>query len=278
MLQYLDELNNLPYDIIIDEVSKYEIFIQADETYKPAYMPHNLSIVKTYGNGLCWINAILVSIFGKYYDNITQLDQWIRSINMTFDLDNRFKPMFRFETYGGGLLCISNIGAEHCDVLAFLNANKLLMHVLSFNIFKFAVLNYKNQKLNRVLRRLPLHTGVAFDKTTQQIYAIDGQMRNFIMSIMGINRVVVYQHNINPKYRRFTNVDVNLNAIDFEGEYAGFDIRTFGNINCFGEIGSILLFTNDATHYDAILDTTTFKTTMALKEMNEKLPTFVTII
>jgi hypothetical protein len=155
------------------------------------------------------------------------------------------------------------------------------MFVLSFNILKFALLNYDNLKLNKFFivtdRLCMLETGIAFNNKKQKFYAIDGQMRNFIMSIMGISKVVVFQNKTEDKHRRHTNKDFNLKIIDYEGEYAGFEIEHFNNIYCGGVIGEILLFTHNAEHYDAVFDTNTFKTCLAQIENYELLPKFTIV-
>ena len=65
------------------------------------------------------------------------------------------------------------------------------------------------------------------------------------------------QNKTEAKHRRYTNLDLNLLAIDYEGEYAGFEIEAFNNINCMGILGSVLLLTHNSEHYDAFFDNET---------------------
>jgi hypothetical protein len=276
IIDYLNMLDQYPDSLINEELSKFDQYIQTDASSKPAYVSSDLVIIKTYGNGLCWNNSILTSVFGKFWQNTTELDIWIQSLIATFGLDPTFVPIRNLYLYGIEIK-ISSDGIEDYDIVHFLNSNKYLMHILSLNILKFAIQNYSNPVLNIVPKLLPLETGIAYNSSKQKFYAIDGQLRNFIMSIMGIDRVVVFQNKTEAKHRRYTNLDLNLLAIDYEGEYAGFEIEAFNNINCMGILGSVLLLTHNSEHYDAFFDNETFKTTLALKDQMEILPEFVKI-
>jgi len=276
IIDYLNMLDQYPESLINEELSQFDQFIQTDASSKPAYISSDLVIIKTYGNGLCWINSLLTSVFGKFWQNTSELDIWIHSLIATFGLDPTFVPIRNLYLYGIDLK-ISSDGIETYDIVHFLNSNKYLMYTLSLNILKFAIQNYSNPALNKVKKLLPLETGIAYNPSKQKFYAIDGQLRNFIMSIMGIDKVVVFQTNTDPKHRRYSNLDLNLLAIDYEGEYAGFETEAFNNINCMGVLGSVLLLTHNSEHYDAIFNNQTFKTTLALKDQMEILPEFVKI-
>lgn len=278
ILSFINSLNECPLELVTEDLNNFEMFLISDPTTKPSYVSDNLIVLKTYGNGLCWINALLASIFGKWWQNVGEIDLWIRSLLATFELDPSFVPIFNLYLYGIDIV-INNDGINEFDVMKFLNANKHLMFILSFNILKFAVINYDNLTLNKIHsktdRLCMLETGIAFNPKKQKFYAIDGQLRNFIMAIMGIEKVVVFQNKTEDKHRRHSNKDFNLKAIDYEGEYAGFEIEQFNNIHCGGVIGEVLLFTHDAEHYDAIFDTNTFQTCLAQTDNFESLPKFV---
>jgi hypothetical protein len=272
ILTFIQSINELPIELIIEQLNNFDMFLITDTSSKPGYVLDELIILKTYGNGLCWINAILVTIFGKFYLNVSELELWIQSLIATFGLDDNFIPILNLYSYK-----INLDGLSEFDLIKFLNSNKYLMFVLSFNILKFAVLNYDNFKLNKINKICPLETAIAFNPKKNKIYAIDGQLRNFIMAIIGIEKVVIFQNKVEPKHRRYTNKDLNLSAIDYEGEYAGFEIEAFHNLNCSGTLGEILLFTHNSEHYDAVFNTNTFQTCLALSDQYEILPKFITI-
>jgi hypothetical protein len=71
--------------------------------------------------------------------------------------------------------------------------------------------------------------------------------------------------------------DCNLIPIDYEGEYAGFEINAHNNINCGGIIGDILLYTHNSEHYDALININNFQTCLAQRDNNETLPNFILI-
>jgi hypothetical protein len=281
ILSYIDSISQYPKELINEELGTFDMFIQTDASSKPAYVPSKLVIIKTYGNGLCWINSLLVSGFGSMWQTFDELDMWINSIKTTICMDDNFVPILGLETYGFGMhnsgLEISKTGISEYNIIDFLNANKYLMYVLSLNILKFAIQNYDNKKYNMSPKNLILETGIAFNQAKQKFYAIDGQLRNFIMSIMGIDKVIVYQNKTDTQNRRHTNVDLNLFAIDYYGEYAGFEINAFQNINVGGVWGSVLLFTHNSEHYDAFLDSDELKTCFAKSLYGETLPTFIEI-
>ena len=276
ILSFIDTIGQFPKELINDELSTFDMFIQTDASSKPGYVPTNLVIIKTYGNGLCWINSLLVSGFGAMWTNTEELDMWISSIKTTICSNDKFVPILGFETYGSELN-ISKTGISEYNLIDFLNANKYLMYVISYNILKFAIENYDNMQYNVVPKQLMLETGIAFNPSKQKFYAIDGQLRNFIMSIMGIDKVIIYQNQTDAKNRRHTNTDLNLYAIDYYGEYAGFEINAFQNINVFGVWGSVLLFTHNSEHYDAFLDSDNLKSCFARSLYDEKLPEFIKI-
>ncbi len=285
ILSYLNTINDYPMEIIKDELAKFETFIISDPNSKPAYLSAELSIIKTYGNGLCWINSLLTSIFGYYWQSLDELDLWIQSLISTLNMDTNFVPILGLEEYMNNTskcktkyktdLKITSSGSDTFMVVDFINSNKLLIHILSLNILKFAVLNYYNPMFNIVDKLLPLETGIAFNAKKNKFYAIDGQMRNFIMSIMGIQKVVVFQNKIDHNNRRHSNMDYRLAAIDYYGEYAGFEIRAFDIINIGLFKLNVLLYTHNSEHYDAFFDSITFKTTVANTSYGEDLPTFI---
>lgn len=275
-LSFINSLNELPLELIMEELCGFDMFLITDSSTKPGYVSGELMILKTYGNGLCWINALLVSIFGKFWQNTAMIDLWIQGLITTFGLSSNFVPVLNLYLYNINFT-VNCDGINEYDVIKFLNSNKLLMYILSFNILKFAIENYNNVALNKIEKLCPLETAIAFNEKKQKFYAIDGQLRNFIMAIMGIEKVVVFQNNVEPKHRRYTNKDFNLKAIDYEGEYAGFEIETFHNLNCSGTLGNVLLFTHNSEHYDAIFNSNTFQTCLALNDYLEMLPEFIKI-
>ena len=276
VLKFINSINELSFDLINKELNNFNMFLITDQSSKPGYILNELMILKTYGNGLCWINALIVSIFGKLWKNVDEIDLWIQSLIATFGLDDNFIPILNMYLYNIDFK-IKKDGIDEYDVIKFLNSNKLLMFILSFNILKFSIENYNNNKLNKIDQLCPFETCIGFNNNKQKIYAIDGQLRNFIMSIMGIDKVIIFQNKVESKHRRYTNTDLNLKAIDYEGEYAGFEIESFHNLNCAGLLGNILLFTHNSEHYDAVFNSNTFETCLALSDYNESLPDFVRI-
>jgi hypothetical protein len=276
ILTFINSINEIPLDILLNDINQFDMFLVTDPSTKPGYIPNELIILKTYGNGLCWINALLVSVFGRFWLNIDQLDIWIQSLIATFNTDENFVSIFNLYLYNIELKINTN-GINEFEIITFLNSNKTLLYILSLNILKFSVENYHNINLNKIEKLCPLETGIAFNEKKQIFQAIDGQLRNFIMAIMGIQKVVVFQHNIKAKHRRYTNSNLNIYAIDYEGEYAGFEIEAFHNLNSLGVLGEILLFTYDSEHYDAIFNSNTFYTSLALNDESETLPKFISI-
>jgi hypothetical protein len=120
ILIHLNLLNECSFESIINELSKFEMFFISDLSSKPAYMTDNLLILKTHGNGLCWINALLVSIFGKWWQNIEEIDLWIRGLLSTFELDLNFIPMFNLYLYGIDMT-INLDGIDNFDIITFLH-------------------------------------------------------------------------------------------------------------------------------------------------------------
>jgi hypothetical protein len=284
ILEYLNQLDQYPIDLIKEHFLFFDMFIQPDPKAKPGYVPTELSIIKVNGNGLCWINSLLVSIFGRFWQDLEQLDMWIKSICHTLKLNDNFVSILKIELYLVKVdqstlmnfdLHLNPTKSDEYDFIGFLNDHKYLMFVLSVNILKFAIQFYTEPQFNLTNNLLPLETGIAFNPNEMKIYAIDGQLRNFIMSIMGFQKVVVWQHNTKCKNRRHTHVNSNLTAIDYYGEYAGFEIQTQHIINTMGSIGTALLFTYNSEHYDAFFNNDTFKTTMASELYDEELPKFV---
>ena len=60
---------------------------------KPHYMPHYLYVMKSEGDGLCWLNSLVMSIFAAYSNNIQELYNWINSIIDTLESNVFFKSV-----------------------------------------------------------------------------------------------------------------------------------------------------------------------------------------
>jgi hypothetical protein len=123
IIDFLNMLDQYPESLINEELSQFDQFIQTDTSSKPAYVSSDLVIIKTYGNGLCWINSLLTSIFGKFWQNILELDIWIQSLIATFGLDPTFVPIRNLYLYGVDIK-ISSDSIANYDIVHFLNLNK----------------------------------------------------------------------------------------------------------------------------------------------------------
>ena len=73
------------------------------------------------------------------------------------------------------------------------------------------------------------------------------------MNIMGIKTVIVYQKRNEIKYRRCNDAINGVSQIMRGSDYAGFQIDSFGTVNVGGYIGSIMLYSYNAEHYDAVV-------------------------
>jgi hypothetical protein len=137
----------------------------------------------------------------------------------------------------------------------FLDANNDIMFVLAHNIISFCVKNYSNRAIN-IGCKIPvdLEVCVGFNKKSERFTAIDCNMRNFIINIMGIQTVIIYQKRNEEKFRRCADPNNNVSQIfNKKGTYAGFQIDSFGTVNIGGYIGSVMLYSYNANHYDAII-------------------------
>lgn len=275
ILNYLDSIGQMPAHVVINKINSFETFILTDSDLKPVYVPHNLFVIKFEGDGLCWLNSLVCSIFAIYSNDTNALNAWINSIIETFKFDQTFVPIMGLNSYPNIRLRIFPNAPNESNIVKFINANRILIKILVFNILKFCVKNYYNTDLHITNRILPFNTAIAFDLNQSRFIAIDSQLRNFTMSVMGITKVIVWQHNINSTNRRHTNIDCNLTAIDYYGEYAGFEISNQNTINIRGSIGSVLLYSNNSEHYDGFFDNNTCYTTVALDAYDNELPNFI---
>jgi len=206
-----------------------------------------MNIMHIIGNGLCWINSILASIFGEFRTHPPTLKKWLSDLLTTMaSADKTFTPCLD--------LFAMEIKFVDGSLVNFLDANNDIMFVLAHNIIAFCVKNYSNPAINiGCERKVALEVCIGFDKKNGGFKAIDCNMRNFIMNIIGIQTVIVYQKRTEPKYRRCADPRNNVSQILRNGSYAGFQIDSFGTINIGGYIGSIMLYSYNANHYDAIV-------------------------
>lgn len=252
---------------------------------KPHYMPHYLYVMKSEGDGLCWLNSLVMSIFAAYSNNIQELYNWINSIIDTLESNVFFRPMFGLNK---NMIYIVESNNDYCEIEKFLNENMNLIKILVFNILKFCVQNFTPKYLNLVFNIQTTKkstygvecistnnfvSSVAFNRKDRRFIAIDGKMRNFTMSVMGISKVVVLQHNTNKNNQRSSNSAYRMKTIKYNNEYAGFEIEVDNIINVKGAIGSVLLYTYDANHYDCVFNNETNCSAVAFNA--ESLPNFV---
>jgi hypothetical protein len=206
-----------------------------------------MNIMHIHGNGLCWINGNLASVFGEFRTHPPTLNKWLSDLLTTMvSVDETFTP------------CLDIFAMEikyvNGSLVDFLDANNDIMFVLAHNIIAFCIKNYSNPSINIGCERpVDLEVCIGFDKKMGGFKAIDCNMRNFIMNIMGIQTVIVYQKRTEPKYRRGADPQNRVSQILRNGFYAGFQIDSFGTINIGGYIGSIMLYSYNANHYDAII-------------------------
>jgi hypothetical protein len=201
------------------------------------------------GNGLCWINSLIASVFGEFRTHPPTLNKWISDLLTTMISND--------ETYVACLdlfsMEVKYVGGTLID---FLDANNDIMFVLAHNIITYCIKNYSNPSINIGCERpVGLEVCVGFDKKSGCFRAIDCNMRNFILNIMGIQTVVVYQKRTETKYQRCTDPHNRVSQILKGSSYAGFQIDSFGTVNIGGYIGSVMLYSYNANHYDAIVVT-----------------------
>jgi hypothetical protein len=119
-----------------------------------------------------------------------------------------------------------------------------------------------------------LEAGVGINRMGS-FYAIDCNMRNLVMNICGIQNIKVFQNKTDARFRRggdLTNLTYILTHMD---SYAGFELESFGTINVGGYIGSIILYSYNAGHYDAFVQDDLMKyPVMALYVKHQIQPTF----
>lgn len=205
-----------------------------------------ITVLKVRGNGLCWINSLIVSIFGEFWNKPAILNNWLLNLYSTLTIaDNDFIPYF--DLYN---MRIKYGTTNLCD---FLDSNNELQHAISHNLIAFCVRNYMNPDINvGCLRPVELNVCVGYNAKMKRIFAIDCNMRNFIMNILGIKKAIIYQHKIGPENMRHTDKINGVTQIMKGDKYIGFQIHSFGTINIGGYIGSVVLYSFDLLHYDAI--------------------------
>ena len=223
-------------------LSKYKHWVDHESTL-------GMDIMHIQGNGLCWLNSLIASVFGEFRTHPPTLNKWFSDLLTTMiSADDTFVPC----------LDLLSMEIKYVDgtLVDFLDANNDIMFVLAHNIILFCIKNYLNQAINIGCERpVALEVCVGFNRKTSSFSAIDCNMRNFIMNIMGLQTVIVYQKRTESKYRRCADPQNRVSQILRGGSYAGFQIDSFGTINVGGYIGSVMIYSYNANHYDAIIVT-----------------------
>jgi hypothetical protein len=208
------------------------------------HLPDTYCVVKMRGDGLCWINSILGTIFGRFRKHPTILNKWVQDLLTTFAVyDDSFVFLFNIQE--------RTIDFDSSELVDFLNRNMLLLCALAFNIISFCVKNYTNPQININCPIFNLDACVGINKNGG-FSAIDNNMRNFIMNVCGVERVEVFQQKTESHFQRCNHVLNNTRMIIINNQYVGFQIESFGTINVGGYYGSIHLYTFNANHYDAL--------------------------
>jgi hypothetical protein len=206
-----------------------------------------LEVMKIRGNGMCWINSLVASVFGEFWHEPLLLNRWIADLCTTIMVyDHSFDFAF-------GLPHMSVSYGAH-TLVQFLDANITVTFAIVHNVFMFCVRNYDNLDINvGCSSLLGIDALVDFDPATGNYMAIDGNMRNFILNILGVRLARVFQFKSGIDYRREVDIGNKVSVITLNSVYAGFQIESFGTVNVGGYIGSAELYSYDATHYDCIM-------------------------
>lgn len=206
-----------------------------------------MNIMGSRGDGLCFINALTDSILAEFRDDPATLEQWLDNVLMTMmSLDETFMPC----------LNLLEIKIKYVDgsLATFLDANNQFVFAFARNILLFCIKNYGNPAINIGCERpVDLEVCVGFDRQTGGFRAIDCNMRNFILNIMGIQSVLVYQTQTEPRFQRCADPRNRVSQILKGGRYAGYQIDSFGTVNVGGYICQLLIYSYNGGHYDAVV-------------------------
>jgi len=200
---------------------------------------YGLNILKIRGNGLCFINSLVNSILGECWKNPTKLNNW---------LDNLYNTLFSYEFHSKFELYSRTIIYGATNLIDFLDKNNDLLFALSHNILLFAAIHYENLS---ELRTTQLMNCIDMSRDLTTFGAIDGNIRNFIMSILGVKSIYVISESDDLNHQRRSDVQNNVEQLIKDG-YIGFKISCEKTINIGGFIGSIMLYTYNSSHYDAV--------------------------
>jgi len=246
IIEYLNSIDKHPKDLIDEELLHFDITIQNNEgSQSYICIDHtDNTFISLNSNGLSWIYSLLVSIFSNLWQDISELDSWIKYLLSTFEIDRHFSPIRDIYLYGVELT-INNSKSFDYNLIGFLNDNKYLIYILCLNILKFSIENYSNSAISNK-KYVPLESCIKFDNTTKKIDSINGQLRNFILSIMGLEKVIIYQNTPN-----FVNYLLDSN---FEDVYSTIEIEASTSINSGNIIKSVILFEHDSCNYDVVLN------------------------
>ena len=225
------------------EITPYEHRIEISPRY-------GLNILKIRGNGLCFINSLVNSIFGKYWLHPRQREgSWKEQTELNSWLDNLYNTLFSYEFHPKFELYSRTIIYDADNLIDFLDKNNDLLFALSHNILLFAAIHYEGLS---GLRTTKLMNCIDMSRDLTTFGAIDGNIRNFIMDILGVKSIYVISESDDLDHRRRSDAQNNVEQLIKDG-YIGFKISCEKTINIGGFIGSIMLYTYNSSHYDAII-------------------------
>ena len=241
---------------------RFEHMITDD--FVPSSLNSKYRVVKMRGDGLCWVNSILGSIFGRFWRNPTILNKWFADINTTLTM---FDESFKF-CFG---LPDMKIQYGSSSLVCFLNTNQKLLFALAHNIISFCVNNYRNRQINV---NCPIFVDLDVCVSINAEFgfsAIDNNMRNFVMNVCGVEWVQVFQYKTDPNVQRSNDPRNKTTRLLENGSYAGFQVESFGTINVGGYLGSIQLYSYDSYHYDAFCLLNNSNMTAMISDIDERL-------
>jgi hypothetical protein len=247
-------------------IDDYTSATDFEHTITDENIPHFLNskyrVVKMRGDGLCWINSLLGSIFGRFWKNPIILNKWFEDITTTMKMyDENFKFCF-------GLLEM-NIQYRCSSLVSFLNRNLKVLSALAHNIISFCVHNYTDLQINVNCPMTDIN--YCIDIEEGGFRAIDFNMRNFVMNVCGVERVRVFQYKTDPTSQRSNDPQNKTTRLLENSSYAGFLIESFGTVNVGGYIGTIDLYSYDSSHYDAFCLCNDRDITAMISDIEERL-------
>ena len=265
-----DYIKSLCQRPISESSSVFEYRI--DDTKLPAHFPVSMQVMKIRGDGLCWINSIVGTIFGRFWKQPQLLNKWFNDLLTTFvAYDPEFPLFFALNTM--------KINFKGADLIAFLNLNKNLLFALSHNIIGFCTMHYTNPVINiNCPRIVPLEVSVG-RSANGSFTAVDCNMRSFVMNVCGISQIKVFQNRTDVQFRRKADPFNSVSILTHNDSYAGFQLESFGTINVGGYVGSIILYSYNASHYDAFVQNDLMRyPVLALYVPRQPEPHFVQVV